>query len=291
MSSLLPTSETAPGCALHPQGDSVFTCSRCGSFGCSECRSSPETTRCEACVRRLREDPTVMAPGQLLADTFTLFRQHLRTVVLVCLTYAATFAGSMALVPLIGGSFTAVVSQLAIQLGLSIYLMREVAEGLREGARARPSGAGVLTSVLARVPVLFFMFVLNALVVMGGSLLFVLPGLYLALCTSLAPAAVAVDGKGPLASLRASYTLIQGYRLRLLGVVLPLVLTMVLASKVGDGLMALTQGLPTPLLFASGFVTTLMTMAALALYETALVLAYQRLRERQPTSPSTSGMA
>ncbi|WP_342376822.1 hypothetical protein NVS55_36375 [Myxococcus stipitatus] len=126
---------------------------------------------------------------------------------------------------------------------------------------------------------------------MGGTLLFVLPGLYVALCTSLAPAAVAVDGLGPLASLRSSYTLIQGYRLRLLGVVLPLVLTMLLVSSAGDGLMNLMQGLPTPLFFAAGFVTTLMTMAALALYETALVLAYQRLRERQPVSPSTSGMA
>ncbi|AGC43758.1 hypothetical protein MYSTI_02442 [Myxococcus stipitatus DSM 14675] len=232
-----------------------------------------------------------MTPRRLLADTFTLFRQHLRTVVRVCLTYAATFVGSMALVSVLGGSFMAAASQLAIQLGLSIYLMREVAEGLRAGARAHPSDAGVLASVLTRIPVLFFMFLLNALVIMGGSLLFVLPGLYLALCTSLAPVAVAVDGKGPLASLRASYTLMQGYRLRMLGVVLPLVVTMVLASTVGDGLMTLTQGLPTPLVLAAGFVTTLMTMAALALYETALVLAYQRLRERQPTAPSTPGMA
>lgn len=242
-------------------------------------------------MRRLREDPTAMAPGRLLADTLSLFRQHLRTVVLVCLTYATTFVASVSLVPLHGGSFAAIVLQLAIQIGLSIYLMREVAEGLRAGARARSSGASVLASVLTRIPVLFFMFVLNALVIIGGALLFVLPGLYLALCTSLAPAAVAVDGKGPLASLRCSYTLIRGYRLRLLGVVLPLALTMVLASLAGDGLMALIRGLPTPVFFASGFVTTLMTMATLALYETALVLAYQRLLERQPPAQSSSGMA
>ncbi|WXH30362.1 hypothetical protein WA016_04332 [Myxococcus stipitatus] len=207
---------------------------------------------------------------------------------LVCLTYAATFVASVALH---GGSFAAIVSQLAIQLGLSIYLMREVAEGLRAGARARPPGGGALASVLTRIPVLFLMFALNALVIVGGAILFVLPGLYLALCTSLAPAAVAVDGKGPRASLRCSYTLIRGYRLRLLGVVLPLAFTMVLDSLAGDGLMALIRGLPTPVFFASGFVTTLMTMATLALYETALVLAYQRLLERQPPAQSSSGMA
>lgn len=41
----------AARCAVHPERAMVFTCERCGSFGCADCQSLRDETRCATCMR------------------------------------------------------------------------------------------------------------------------------------------------------------------------------------------------------------------------------------------------
>ncbi len=55
-------------CAIHPDLGAVFTCQRCGSFGCEDCRNSSESTLCLPCAQRVAPAGTLTA-GALLQDS------------------------------------------------------------------------------------------------------------------------------------------------------------------------------------------------------------------------------
>ncbi|MCK8499037.1 hypothetical protein [Myxococcus fulvus] len=281
-------SEVAPTCAVHPLEDSVFVCDRCGSFGCAGCRAHPEAARCAPCVRRIREDPTAMAPTRLLRDACSLLLQHQVLLVGLFILQWLCLMGSGALLHLTQSTLPGVMFLVAAGLGLSIFLMRAVARRLREEAGLPALDVSSPWVVLARIPLLLLTYVLTFLVILGGSFLLVLPGVYMALCTSLAPAAVAVDGKGPLAALRFSYQLVRGHRRRLLSALLPVLILMPLSDTLGSLLTDATEHLPAPFSFAANLVAALMVMASVSLHQFVLVLAYQRLLERQPVSPSST---
>ncbi|MFY1828599.1 hypothetical protein ACN47A_21935 [Myxococcus fulvus] len=227
-----------------------------------------------------------MSPTRLLRDTLALAHQHGRWVLGLGLTVALIRLGSAGFLLLPDPSLAvglSVVTNLGAQVGLSIYLMQRVATALRAPGQAQPGLAAVLGMVVPRSLLMVLTFALSALVVGTGLSLLLIPGLYLGLSTSLAPAIVAVEGRGPLAALRLSYELVKGYRLRLLGTLLPLGGSVLLAVLVLSNLLDwVISSLPSPIPVAFGIAVTTTTVSAVFVYELGLVLAYQRLLERQP---------
>jgi hypothetical protein len=78
-------------CAIHPDIGAVFTCERCGAFGCEDCRGPSQSLLCLACAQRVAPFVRLTA-GELLQDSFTLLSRNLSGVGLLL---AGSFAGSV----------------------------------------------------------------------------------------------------------------------------------------------------------------------------------------------------
>ncbi|MCP3064726.1 hypothetical protein LXT21_38740 [Myxococcus sp. K38C18041901] len=234
----------------------------------------------------MSEDPAALSPTRLIWDTLALVQQQWRWVLGLSLAVALIRLGTAAFLllpnPTLGIALS-VLTNMGAQTGLSIYLMQRVATELRVPGQAPLGLAESLGTVIPRIILMGLMAALSAVVVSTGLVLLLIPGLYLALSTSLAPAIVAVEGRGPLASLRLSHELVKGYRLRLLGTLLPLggsvILAVLVLSNLLDGVIS---NVPSPISVVFGITVTTATMSAVSVYELGLVLAYQRLMERQP---------
>ena len=202
-------------CAVHPDIGAVFTCERCGAFGCEGCRGASSSTFCQACVQRVAPVGSLSA-GMLLQDSFSLLGRNLSGVgLLLGFNLLAAHLSSFIqnpdanafLVNLFFGSLSSI--------SMAAFLSW-TADGLLQ-----QTGRSLLSSLqrgLFRFFPLLLMSVIFGIVVAIGMLFLIVPGIYLALCMSLAPSLVVLEGLGPLQSLNHSYQLTQGHRWTLLAV-------------------------------------------------------------------------
>lgn len=275
MQSTPPPAEDRIPCAQHPHLAAVFTCARCGNFGCDTCRDSCHPTLCPPCAQRVAP-VVVLTAGALLQDSFSLLGSNLAGV-------GFLLAGSL------GGSLLS--SALLLLLPYpesSVWLLALVSASVSSFATAvflswtaqrllQQSGFSLLSSLrvgLLRFSALLLMSLLFVIVVGAGMLLLILPGIYLAVCMSLAPALVVLEGHGPLQALNHSYRLTRGHRLTLLVVFSAMfLLQVVLAFAVQSLLPLLGEGLP-------ALFQTLWHAFGSALLLGAIVLAWMRITGR-----------
>lgn len=282
MQSTPPPAEDRISCANHPHLGAVFTCERCGSFGCESCRDSSHPTLCLPCAQRVAP-VVVLTAGALLQDSFSLLGRNLSGV-------GFLLAGSL------GGSLLS--SALLLLLPYpesSVWLLALVSASVSSFATAvflswtaqrllQQPGFSLLSSLrvgLLRFSALLLMSLLFVIVVAAGMLLLILPGIYLAVCMSLAPALVVLEGHGPLQALNHSYRLTRGHRLTLLVVFAVLFLLQVVLAFAGQSLLPALGAPPwvLPALFQ-----TLWQAFSSALFLGVVVLAWMRITGRVASS-------
>lgn len=166
-----------------------------------------------------------LTTGEVLREGIDAVRTDPR-MVLVTLV-----GGLLSAIPVLGNVFVTFTNGIAVAIGYRT---------IREDHRAP-------TDVLTRLVYLFVALLVTAVLVGIGLVFLVLPGIYLALRFTLHPAAVMVDGHGPLAALSESWNRSEGHLLTILGfgVVLfvpALVLVFVLAFALSGGQLSETVG-------------------------------------------------
>jgi hypothetical protein len=150
-----------------------------------------------------------------------------------------------------------------------------------------PAALGTVPSSLVTrrfVPALLSLLVVNlvlAVAVPLGLVLFVVPGLFLAVSFQFAAFAVAVEDHGPLAALRRSWALARGERWRLLGLVVLLGVSGAVAQVVGT-VAALVDPLASQAVSAAAFSVFLVVLYGV------LADAYYQLRDA-PTGDRGGG--
>lgn len=282
MQSTPPPAEDRISCANHPHLGAAFTCERCGSFGCETCRSPSQPTLCQPCAQRVAP-VVILTAGALLQDSFTLLGRNLPGV-------GFLLAGSL------GGSL--LTSSLLLLLPhpeSSVWLLALVSASVSSFATAvflswtaqrllPQPGFSLLSSLrvgLLRFSTLLLMSLLFGLIVAAGMLFLILPGIYLAVCMSLAPALVVLEGLGPLQALNHSYRLTRGHRLTLLVVFSALFLLQVVLVLIGQRLF---PALGAPSWLGLGLFQTLWQAFGSALFLGAVVLAWMRITGRVASS-------
>lgn len=214
-----------PTCEFHRGHFAWFRCDRCGVFACAECRKTAGGAElCERCVnpagvaRKKAEKET--SPGALFWGALDLFRENLSVVGLVALSFALLDVGHEAVRASVGdgsGLLKGVwVLDIVLTLAALAGFIRWVGDGRRLGAAER-SVALALRAAGSRFFFLGLTWGLAVPLVWLGLLLLFMPGFYVATSLALAPAVVVLDGFGPYTALRRSAELMEGYRLKVLG--------------------------------------------------------------------------
>lgn len=217
MQSSPPPAEDGAICASHPLIAAVFTCERCGSFGCESCRSTSSPTVCQPCFVRVAPFPRDghFTVGALLADSFRLLPRSLPGIALLL---GIELVGVLLfdLVPQLradGALF--LVSSCVLAFGTASFLSWTKAALLQE---PECSLSSALLVGLRRFPnMLILQLFLNVAIGMG-TMLFVLPGLYCALRLSVAAPLVVFEGHGAIEAFDASLQRTRKYWRKLLGV-------------------------------------------------------------------------
>lgn len=107
---------------------------------------------------------------------------------------------------------------IVVALPLGMILLGGLSYGVVQHLAGRRLGIGAMLKQGARRTLpLTAALLLVMLAVMGGYVLLIVPGIMIALATSVALPAVVVEGLGPTAAFRRSLELTRGYRWRLLG--------------------------------------------------------------------------
>ncbi|WP_375769317.1 hypothetical protein NR798_00115 [Archangium gephyra] len=268
-------------CAIHPDIGAVFTCQRCGCFACEDCRSVSQSTLCLPCSQRVAPAGSLTA-SVLLRDSFSLLGRNLSGVgLLLGFNLLALYLGSFIRHPDSNRFLVSLLSGCLSCISVAAFLSW-TADGLLQQP-GRSLLASLHVGMLRFVPLLL-MSLLFALVVGAGTLLLILPGIYLALCMSLAPALVALEGLGPVQALNHSYQLTQGHRLALLAVFAVMTLLHVGVMLLGQLYLTLLPRLgDSPWLWMGFFV--LGQAVSSALFYGTLVLAWMRVTGRVALSP------
>lgn len=162
-------------------------------------------------------------------------------------------------------------------LGLTVVLLRTVSH---DAAVLDSFPAGVTDGLPITMVFLAIAGIIQAVAVFIGSLLLIIPGIFLMVCLVFTQVFVAVEGEGPLEALSSSWALSKGKRLPLFGLG---VVVAVLSALVT---------LPTNLVsMASQPAGTLFTYVITGLVNVftnaALVAAYQQLSDENPALSTT----
>jgi hypothetical protein len=282
MQSTPPPAEERIVCANHPNLGAVFTCERCGSFGCENCRSASQPTLCQQCVQRVA--PVVLlTAGALLQDSFSLLGRNLPGVGFLL---AGSLGGSLltsSLLLLLPNPDGSVLLLILVSASLSSFATAVFLSWTAQRLLQQP-GRPLLSSLrvgLLRFSSLLLMSLLFGIIVAAGMLCLFLPGIYLAICMSLAPALVVLEGLGPLQSLHHSYRLTRGHRLTLLVVFAAMLLLQLVLALAGQ---LFLSALGAPSWLGMALFQTLYQALGSALFLGAVVLAWMRLTGRVPSS-------
>jgi hypothetical protein len=258
MQSIPPRAEDQATCAHHPHLGAVFTCERCGNFGCESCRASSSPQLCQPCAQRV--SPVVaLTAGELLQDSFSLLSRNLSGVGLLL---AGSFASS-----LLSAAFVP-------------FLLSWTAQNLLQ--QPEPSLLASLQVGLIRFVSLLFMSLLFGLVVVTGAFFLFIPGIFLAVCMSLAPALVVLEGEGPLQSLLHSYRLTHGHRLTLFVVFAAMFLLQAVLALAGQLVLSVLSSLGALSWLGMELFLPLWQVLGSALFDGAILLAWMRLTGRVP---------
>ncbi|MCY1083565.1 hypothetical protein [Archangium lansingense] len=280
MQSIPPPAEDRVVCSNHPLLGAVFTCQRCGSFGCEGCRSPSLPTLCQGCAQRVLPSGSLTA-GALLQDSFSLLSRNLSGVGIVLVI---SLLGELPLrflpVPVAQHWLLPFLISTSVTAFSTAVFFSWTAGGLLQ-----QPGRSLLSSLrvgLLRCSTLFLMNLLYMGAIFGGALLLILPGIYFAVCLSLAPALVVLDGLGPLQSLQRSSLLTVGHRWSLLVVFGSIFLLQVLLTQLIPFSRLL---LPAPVAalwveWGQLFTLTFANAFCAALLDGAIVLAWMRLTGR-----------
>ncbi len=284
MQSIPPRAEDRATCAHHPHLGAVFTCERCGNFGCESCRASSSPQLCQPCAQRV--SPVVaLTAGELLQDSFSLLSRNLSGVGLLL---AGSFASSLlsaAFVPFLledparSALVLVFVSACLSSFATAVFLSWTAQNLLQQ---PEPSLLASLQVGLIRFVSLLFMSLLFGLVVVTGAFFLFIPGIFLAVCMSLAPALVVLEGEGPLQSLLHSYRLTHGHRLTLFVVFAAMFLLQAVLALAGQLVLSVLSSLGAPSWLGMELFLPLWQVLGSALFDGAILLAWMRLTGRVP---------
>jgi hypothetical protein len=283
-------SEAQALCARHPGTEATFTCTRCGSFGCAQCLTPSSAALCLPC--EAAQFPATLRGGlelpSLLTSTFQQVGEHFRGLGVIVVAWSLInwlywdFLESPLMV-----SFqenpedpslrwllfrVAVNGSMALLLGAST--IRWMADGIL-GRSPHSLGAALLAAP-ANFPRLALMGALYTLGICLGLVSCVFPGIFLAACWSLAPAALMVDRHSPIRALRHSFELTYERR----WTVIPLFLLQMGLEGAIQGLQSWALNLPwlsEPAYFTLSFAVSLAFGIAIATFDTLYVIFYLRL--------------
>lgn len=286
-------------CAVHPQLGAVFTCERCGAFGCDDCRGPSLSLLCLACFQRLAPE-NAFTSGRLLRDSFCLMGRNLSGVglflslslsgmlLLMLLPNPAEYGGLVSL--LFGG----------VVAWASAAFFTWTAAGLLRSGRSLSAalGWGLRRSPFLLLQGVLFVFLLRALAVIFrdvsselpsgfafiGIPLLILLILYLASCWFLAPTLAVLERIGPLEAFRRSATLTQGHRWTLLVVFALWALLHTVVALAGNGSLPLPPRWEESLRTALSVFLTIVDGLSLPFFGGMMVLAWMRLTGRVPPS-------
>jgi hypothetical protein len=203
-------------CANHISIPAVFTCSRCGTFGCGQCQavSSDESNLCLACQSRVNNlvDGNVKA-DELFTDSLRLVKDFLPHIISL-----AAIASALQLVPMLLQMFVPLpfISVITTILGavISLTLLGAWNNLLISKAQGVPmSPAQALKEALPSTPSLFVANLFLGLAVGLGLVLLVAPGIIAAAGLCLTSVCVMHKGTGPFEALQESWELTNGKRM------------------------------------------------------------------------------
>ncbi|AKI98854.1 Hypothetical protein AA314_00481 [Archangium gephyra] len=230
--------------------------------------------------------PTVvLSAGELLQDSFSLLSRNLSGVGLLLAgslagsVLSAAFLPSFLQDPAPSGFLLGLVSACLSSFVTAVFLSWTAQNLLQQ---PEPSLLSALQVGLVRFVSLFLMSILFGIAVAAGMLCFILPGLYLAVRMSLAPALVVLDGRGPLEALNHSYQLTEGHRLTLFVVFAVMILLQLVLALAGQLVLGLVSSLGAPSWLGMELFLPLWQVLGSALLYGAVVLAWMRITGRVP---------
>ena len=292
---LLDSTVQAPAvCPLHAEARAVFSCSRCGTFGCERCASPRAVALCVACAER-DAAPVPLIAKDILRECFDFLAEH-PGLLLACVAAQAGYGLVMLpfSYPLVNevehrDAAIAMASLLHLFLyrsasfvflsAFSVVVTRSIGERLRVGGK--PWG-GTLQNALGPGQRTNFLLLLATLL---GGLLFVVPGVLLAVGLSLALPLVVFEGRGAMDALFESWERTRGQRGQLALVLFVCALACAGSFLAGLGLLfALARTMDDRALRVGLVVYEAVTGMGLPLLLTALVVCYQRVSRRQTES-------
>jgi hypothetical protein len=283
MQSIPPPGEGGAVCANHSLIAAVFTCERCGSFGCESCRSTSLPAFCEPCSLRITDGG--LTASALLGDSFRLLPRNPWGFGLLL---GSELAGAL-LPPLVFnpeqlGLFTQIASGCLSAIGTAAFLSWTHAEVLQFPGRSPLSALHV---GLRKFPSLAVMKLFFGVCVGVGALLLLLPGFYFAVRLSLAAPILVLAGRGPIEALDDSCSITREQWKPLAGMLASVValwigcsvasaaVAFVLWRVAGEGPMARGLGV-----LIGGVVGALNS----ALFYTPVLLAWMRISRSVPSA-------
>lgn len=283
MQSSPPPAEDGAICASHPLIAAVFTCERCGSFGCESCRSTSSPTVCQPCFVRVAPFPRDghFTVGALLADSFRLLPRSLPGIALLLGIELVGCLLFYLVLQLNAESTRFLVSSCVGALGTATFLSWTKGALLQEPEHSLSSA---LLVGLRQFPNMVILYVFLSVLIGMGTLLFVLPGLYFALRLSLAASLVVFEGHGAIEAFDASLQRTRKYWWKLLGVfavVFPLFLVSALVSRFLPGVLFEVGGSTGASLGL--LIGTVVQVLGMALLHGTCLLVWMRLPESLPS--------
>lgn len=135
---------------------------------------------------------------------------------------------------------------------------------------SRPTVGGAIAAAARMLPTLFFVSLIEQILMLGGMLLFIIPGLYIVARTVVSDAAImAEDISNPLRGIRRSFQLTRGLGWQLFG----LIAILAVVTWIATAALTAIVGIPTQLLLPEGGALIARNVLS-ALTPTALMLIF-----------------
>lgn len=280
--------QQCPQCG-HPARPGAKFCSKCGQPLSSVAPASDQPLELSATNDVVR----AMSAGEILASSWRLFRRYwLRLLLASLVGYALYLIMTIVLLVVLvapilwiadtGNPLAYALAALVIGLPVAIVnapLTLAVSSLVLAG---RVSYANLWASVFGRRLVFLLLTVaLQSLLVFLGSLLLIIPGIYLAVAFSMTPAVVMLEERAGWAALRRSRDLVRGYWWKTLGLLLVSLLIPVAVFVAAMAAVVLFLGGSNTGQLILVALLLLLTVAAPCFAAVVQVLLYYDLRSRR----------
>jgi hypothetical protein len=232
--------------------------------------------------------------GALLSATFAIFRAHAEVFITAALIFVTpvtilvdglwgrALAEGVSAKPPVAVDAVSSALRLFVVVPLLTAINVTIVQGLATGTA--PTVGWALRAAAGRIAPVLAAVALYALGVMGGLILFVVPGIWLAVRLYFAAQAVVVDGLGPTAALRRSSELVRGNWWRTAGYLLGTGLLFGIAGTIVVSILGATGS--APIYVASLIVVEAITVSLSGIFATLLFFDLRARRAQRPAAPA-----